>query len=94
MSANDTLGNFVDETTSQRTLAPIAVASQVALMSGVSVSAFAGILNAVCAAERRSLAVTVCDNHPLQRPAASKQGMYSVRLSFRPLHPFSSCSGE
>ncbi|KAI0685812.1 hypothetical protein C8T65DRAFT_747723 [Cerioporus squamosus] len=34
--ANDDLDKFIDETTSQRTLAPVAVASQVALMFGVS----------------------------------------------------------
>ena len=39
MSSNDAIGSIVDETTSQRTLAPVAVATQVALMFGISVSA-------------------------------------------------------
>ena len=40
--ANDDIDNFIDETTSQRTLAPVAVASQVALMFGISVSGMHG----------------------------------------------------
>ena len=69
--ANDDLDKFINETTSQRTLAPVAVASQVALMFGVSVSTRMVPTTAVVDIG----VVVVCNDHCLQRSATEKQGV-------------------
>ena len=50
---SDGLDDIINETTSQRTLAPVAVASQVGLMLGISVSLLSG-----CAGH--SVGVDIC----------------------------------
>lgn len=74
--ANDDLDKFINETTSQRTLAPVAVASQVALMFGVSVSTRTVPMTAVVDIG----VVVVCNDHRVQRTTAEKQGVWSSPL--------------
>ena len=72
MSGIDDILNDIDETTSQRTLAPVAVASQVGLMFGISVRLYFALGQTL--GIQRGPGSAVRNYHCLQHSPAKKQG--------------------